>query len=152
MATKKPAKKEEEIVKEEAPKKGRYIWAIGRRKTAIAKIKLYPAKGNQNTYLINDRKIEEYFPAGRIMDIAKDSMALAGQNNKFEVIVKISGGGVNAQAEAMRMGIARALVIFDAELKKSLKDKGYLTRDSREVERKKPGLKKARRAPQWAKR
>ena len=152
MVTKKVAKKEEIVKEEIAEYKGKYFYAVGRRKTAIAKVRLYSSKNNQNTLLINGRKLEEYFPIDRLSDIAKSPLALAGQGVNFEAVIKISGGGISAQADAVRLGISRALVVYNSELKKSLKDKGYMTRDSREVERKKPGLKKARKSPQWAKR
>jgi small subunit ribosomal protein S9 len=131
---------------------GRYYYAVGRRKTSVAQIKLFPVDKNQNAILINGKDLEEYFDLARHKEIAKDPLAVAGEGKKFEAQVKVSGGGISSQAEAVRLGISRALVEFDQELKKSLKDKGYLTRDAREVERKKPGLKKARKAPQWAKR
>jgi small subunit ribosomal protein S9 len=151
MVTKKTTKKEEEK-KEETLKKEKYFYAIGRRKTAIAKVKLFPAEISQNTFSVNGRKIEEYFPVSRMKEAAKSPLSLAGEGTKFNVEVKVYGGGVSAQSDAMKLGIARALVIFNEELKKSLKAAKHLTRDPREVERKKFGLKKARRAPQWAKR
>lgn len=150
MAIKKTTKKEDEPKKE--AKTSKYYYAVGRRKAAVAKIKLYRSNGVQSTLVINERKLEEYFPVVRLCETAKAPLALAGEGTKFEAVVKVFGGGVSAQAEAVRLGIARAMVVFDETLKKSLKDKKFLTRDSREVERKKAGLKKARKAPQWAKR
>ncbi|HRY82852.1 MAG TPA: 30S ribosomal protein S9 [Candidatus Moranbacteria bacterium] len=153
MVTKKIAKKEEKIVKEEkAVLKGEYFYAVGRRKTAIARVKIFSEKGAQNTFSINGKKLEEYFPVSRWADLVKAPLALAGEGVKFNVEANVYGGGVSAQADAVKLGIARALVVFNKELKKSLKGQKYLTRDPREVERKKFGLKKARRAPQWAKR
>lgn len=154
MVTKKVIKKEDKVIKEKetVEKKSPYFYAVGRRKTAIARVKLFPEKISQNTLSINGRKFEEYFQISRMRDFAKAPLSLAGEGKKFNVEVRISGGGISAQADAIKLGIARALVVFNNELKKSLKDKGYLTRDPREVERKKPGLKKARKAPQWAKR
>ncbi|MDR3559454.1 MAG: 30S ribosomal protein S9 [Candidatus Pacebacteria bacterium] len=152
MATKKVTKKEEATEKKETAEKGKYFYAVGRRKTAVAKIKLYESKGSQNTIVINERALEKYFPLDRLSEVAKSPLALAGEGSKFEAVIRVLGGGVNAQAEAIRLGISRALVVFDETLKKSLKDKKFLTRDSREVERKKAGLKKARKSPQWAKR
>jgi small subunit ribosomal protein S9 len=150
MAIKK-VKKEEEIVKEEK-KVSQYFYAIGRRKTSIARVKLFLSEEKQNTFLINGKKLNEYFSLERHQDLIKTPLALAGEDLKFEAEIKVYGGGTNSQAEAIRLGIARALVVYDNGLKKSLKDNGFLTRDARKVERKKPGLKKARRAPQWAKR
>lgn len=150
-----PTKKVKVELKEKAnetAKNSRYYYAVGRRKTAVAKVKLYKSGANQSTLMVNDKKIDEYFSLARLREMAKNPLALAGEGLNFDVTVKVLGGGISAQAEAVRLGIARALVVFDSELKKSLKDKGFLTRDPRKVERKKAGLKKARRAPQWAKR
>ena len=151
MATKKTIEKKE-TEKETVEKKDKYFYAVGRRKTAIAKIKLFSSKEAKNTFVINERKIKEYFPLERLIELIESPLLLVGENSKFKVEVKVVGGGTNAQAEAIRLGISRAMVIMDETLKKSLKDKGFLTRDSRKVERKKPGLKKARKSPQWAKR
>jgi len=150
MAIKKAVEKEN-TKKEGASKEERYFYAVGRRKTSVAKIKLFPSKEEQSSIEINEKKLEAYFPVERLWEIAKAPLELMG-DSKFRVSVKASGGGLSAQADAVRLGIARALVVLDETLKKTFKDKGYLTRDPREVERKKPGLKKARRAPQWAKR
>ncbi len=152
MATKKTVEKEK-TEKEPAKTKvaERYFYAIGRRKTSVAKIKLFPSKEENNSIEVNEKKVEDYFPIERLWVIAASPLELMG-DAKFRVVVKVSGSGVSAQADAVRLGISRALVVFDETLKKTFKDKGYLTRDPREVERKKPGLKKARKAPQWAKR
>jgi small subunit ribosomal protein S9 len=147
MPTKKITK--EESKSESAEKIARYFYAVGRRKSAVAKVKLFSAAKNELT--VNGRDFQEYFPLESQRDLAKSPLQLAGENH-FEVKIKAFGGGISAQSQAVRLGISRALIVFDESFKKSLKDKGYLTRDSREVERKKPGLKKARRAPQWAKR
>lgn len=152
MVTKKTKEKNEAVEKEEISEKERYFYAVGRRKTAVAKIQLFPSKKAQNEVLVNDTKAQDYFPLERLKNIALEALLQAGHDLKFFVRAKVSGGGVSAQAEAIRMGISRALIKYDETLKKVLKDKKFLTRDSREVERKKPGLKKARRAPQWAKR
>ena len=152
MATKKTKINEEtKEVKKSAAKDEKYFYAVGRRKTSVAKIKLYPSKEEVSTVSVNEKKVEDYFPTERLWVIAASPLELMG-DSKFHVVVKVSGSGVSAQADAVRLGIARALVVFDETLKKTFKDKGYLTRDPREVERKKPGLKKARKAPQWAKR
>ena len=154
MPIKKTIKKEEKKVKEEkTTKQGKYFYAVGRRKTAIARVKLFLADASaQNNLVMNGRKFEEYFPISRMRDSAKAPLSQAGEGIRFNVEANVSGGGIRAQADAIKLGVARAMVVFNSELKKSLKGKGYLTRDPREVERKKPGLKKARKSPQWAKR
>jgi len=129
--------------------KGRYIAAIGRRKRAIAQTRLYE-KG-KGVIMINGMKAADYFPAGLMMTV-NQALKLTGRNKDFDFSILVSGGGKSGQSEAVRLGISRALIKFDPELRPALKAKGYLTRDAREVERKKPGLKKARRAPQWSKR
>lgn len=151
MATKKITKKEE-AEKKEAAKAERYFYAVGKRKTAIATVRIYPSDKAEAEVTVNDRTFENYFSIPRLRDLVKEPLALAGADAKFDVSAKVRGGGTNAQAEAIRLGISRALVEFNPELRKSLRDNGLLTRDSRIVERKKPGLRKARRAPQWAKR
>ena len=146
MPTKTTAKKEE------SAKTGKYFYAVGRRKTSVAKVKLFPGKGEQHAISVNGKSPEKYFPVARLVETVKAPLDTVGEVGKFTVEVKVSGGGTSAQADAVLLGISRALVVFDEELKKILKSKDYLTRDPRKVERKKPGLKKARRAPQWAKR
>lgn len=145
MAVVKKTKKIEkkEIVSE------KYHEAVGRRKRAIARVRLF-AKG-ETFFKINNKALSEYFPNSDLQKIAKDALALLGYEN-FAVEAKVAGGGSHAQSEAIRHGLARALVLFDAESRKKLKKAGYLKRDPRVKERKKPGLKRARRAPQWAKR
>lgn len=160
MATKKLTEKKNKTVKKESEKKAvkkdvkeeHYFYAVGRRKTAVAKIKLFTSKNKQNIIITNGKKAEDYFPIKRLVDIVYMPFALTGEDAHFRVEIKLTGGGTSAQAEASRLGIARALIIFDETLKKLLKDEGFLTRDSRKVERKKAGLKKARKAPQWSKR
>lgn len=146
--------KEEKIEKKEAlAVPARYFYGLGKRKTAVAQVRLYPnqEKGARKT-TVNNKEVKVYFPIERLQEQIKNPFIKIGQEGKFDITAKVFGGGVNAQAEAMRLGIARALVKVDESFKKPLRDLGYLTRDSRIVERKKPGLKKARRAPQWAKR
>jgi len=160
MATKKLTEKKNKTVKKKSEKKvvkkavkeEHYFYAVGRRKTAVAKIKLFPSKNTQNAITTNGKKAEDYFPIKRLVDIVYMPFTSIGESTHFKVEIKLTGGGTSAQAEASRLGIARALIIFDETLKKLLKDEGFLTRDSRKVERKKAGLKKARRAPQWSKR
>jgi len=129
--------------------KKQYIEGIGRRKVAVARVRLYEA--SKNTFEINGKKLDEYFKTEAQIATAKEALDLAG-GAKFKVSVKVQGSGLPAQAEAVRHGLARALEKFDPTLRAELKDKGYLKRDPRKKERKKFGLKKARRAPQWSKR
>lgn len=148
----KAAEKEAAPKTEVAEKARQYFYAVGKRKTAVAQVRIYPASRGKAEILANNRAFAEYFPISRLQTVASAPLAATAMLEKFDVQAKIRGGGINSQAEALRLGIARALIKFDETLRKQLKDLGYLTRDAREVERKKPGLKKARRAPQWAKR
>ncbi|HBD24926.1 MAG: 30S ribosomal protein S9 [Candidatus Zambryskibacteria bacterium RIFOXYD1_FULL_40_13] len=126
----------------------RYIETVGRRKTSVARVRITPA--TKTTFLVNEKELENYFPTKEMQNIVRQ--ALSDIKDKFKVTVKINGGGIHSQSEAVRHGIARALVSFDLELRKSLKKAGYLKRDPRSKERRKFGLKKARKAPQWSKR
>ena len=128
----------------------RYYEATGRRKTAIARVRLY-TRGDK-VFLVNDKPFEKYFIGDAYKNIIEAPLVKMNCTDRFRITARVLGGGVNAQAEALRHGITRALVMFNADFKKRLKKSGYLTRDPRMKERKKPGLKKARRAPQWAKR
>ena len=128
--------------------KVQYI-GTGRRKTSIARVRLVPGDG---TITINKRDIDKYFGLETLKFIVRQPLNLTGTLNKFDVIVSVHGGGFTGQAGALRHGISRALVHSDTELKPILKKAGFLTRDSRMVERKKPGLKKARKASQFSKR
>jgi small subunit ribosomal protein S9 len=148
---KKQATSENEVVIGKGEKGDKYFYAVGKRKTAVAQVRIYPTK-KPVEMLVNDKKSSDYFSVERFFEVVKMPFVLTGQDEKFNATVKVSGGGINAQAEAIRLGISRALVEFDESLRKTLRDCGFLTRDSRIVERKKAGLKKARRAPQWAKR
>lgn len=130
--------------------KKEYIETIGRRKTASARVRLTIAPKTEVS--VNNRDLVTYFPTEELRGIVKDAFAISETDAKFKVTVKIGGGGIHSQAEAVRLGIARALVIHDEELRKKLKKAGFLKRDPRAKERKKFGLRKARRAPQWAKR
>lgn len=125
-----------------------YTEAVGRRKTATARVRITP--GKQNAVTVNDKKLAEYF----VLEEAQSTILSALQNagEKFTVTAKTSGGGMKAQAEAIRHGLSRALTKFNPELRKDLKALGFLKRDPRAKERKKFGLKAARRAPQWSKR
>lgn len=143
-ATKKSKKIEEKEVIEG------YYKAVGRRKTATASVRLL-TKG-EKTFLINQKPLENYFPGADLQEICKQALGKMNCQDIFSVSVRVSGGGPHAQAEAIRHGISRALVLFDPDFRKRLKKAGFLKRDPREKERKKFGLKRARRAPQWAKR
>jgi small subunit ribosomal protein S9 len=123
--------------------------ATGKRKSAIARVILKPGEG---TYTINGRHLDEYFPRVRLQRMASQPLEAAGYHTRMDVVARIHGGGVSAQANALRHGIARALVEADPALRAEMKRRGYLTRDPREKERKKAGLKKARKRPQFSKR
>lgn len=131
-----------------AKKKLQY-WGTGRRKKAIARVRLVAGKGSVN---VNRRSLDDYFGLDTLKLIVNQPLALVGAADKFDVIVNVKGGGLSGQAGAIRHGIARALVVADEAYKAELKKAGYLTRDPRMKERKKYGLKKARRAPQFSKR
>lgn len=123
--------------------------AIGRRKSAVARIFLTHGKG---TILINDRELGNYFPLDTLQYIVKQPLELLGVGDKYDIKVNLFGGGYKGQAEALRLAIARALVKLNAEDKAALRQAGFVTRDPREVERKKPGQKKARKRFQFSKR
>ncbi len=131
-------------------KKEKYIEAVGRRKSAVARVRLVP-KAKSSEILINNDKIEKYFEIPELRNIISAPLEFIGEI-KTKISVLVRGGGKHAQAEAVRHGISRAIEKMDGELRGNLKSAGYLTRDPREKERKKPGLRGARRAPQWSKR
>ena len=124
-------------------------FATGRRKESVARVRLIPGKGR---ILINGRPVDEYFGLETLRMIIRQPLELTNTLDQFDVIVRVSGGGFTGQAGAIRHGIARALVNADSDYRPPLKRSGYLTRDPRMKERKKYGLKKARRAPQFSKR
>ena len=126
-------------------------WGTGRRKKAIARVRLIPegAKGN---IVVNGISIDEYFPLDTMKIIVRQPLELVGATKKYDVAVNVYGGGLSGQAGAIRHGVARALVVADEKYKPELKAAGFLTRDPRMKERKKYGLKKARKAPQFSKR
>ncbi|OGZ62465.1 MAG: 30S ribosomal protein S9 [Candidatus Staskawiczbacteria bacterium RIFCSPHIGHO2_02_FULL_34_10] len=136
--------------KELASKPDRYFEGVGRRKTAVARVRLFTRGEKQ--FLVNDKTYQEYFPLSEDQQTATASMRKMKCLDKFKITVVVKGGGRNAQAEAIRHGTARVLVDFNNNFKKRLRKVGYLTRDPRMRERKKFGLKRARKAPQWAKR
>lgn len=120
----------------------KYFYGTGRRKSAIARVRIFPGSGK---YLLNNKEAT----------LTPETLApikLVGKIFDLDVSIKVSGGGKTGQTEAIRHGIARALILMNPEFRPTIKKAGFLTRDQREVERKKPGLKKARRAPQWSKR
>ena len=123
--------------------------STGRRKAAIARVRLVPGTG---TFELNGRPLEDYFPTRAHRMIVSSPLRIVGKEKDFDVIARIEGGGVNGRAGALRLGIARALIELDPELRPVLKKEGYLSRDAREKERRKYGLKKARKAPQYSKR
>ncbi len=123
--------------------------STGRRKEAVARVRLVPGSG---TFLVNDRSLDEYFTTRAHRMVVGAPLRLVGREKDFDVIATIAGGGVNGQAGALRLGIARALLELDPELRGVLKAEGFLRRDAREKERRKYGLKKARKAPQYSKR
>lgn len=129
---------------------GKYYYGLGRRKTAIAKVRLYEGKGD---IIVNNKTGGEYFGGltGLIEKILSP-LSITGNNGKFDIMVRTSGGGVSAQADAISLGVARALLVLDIELKSTLRKAGFLTRDPRKKERNKPGLLRARKAPQFSKR
>lgn len=130
-------------------KKERYFEAIGRRKTAIARVRLFTKKSEIE---VNGKNLAAYFPILRLQKSVISPLEKMKISDKLGAMIKVRGGGIKAQAEAISLGLARALVKFNVDFKKRLRRFNLLTRDSRAVERKKYGLKKARRAPQWKKR
>ncbi|MES2216365.1 MAG: 30S ribosomal protein S9 [Patescibacteria group bacterium] len=129
---------------------GKYFEAVGRRKTAVARVRLFP--GAKAGYEVNGKALEAYFPVKEMQVMAIESITHGKAAEKFHITAKVSGGGTASQADAMRLGIARALLIYDVTLRGNLKKRGYLKRDPRAKERRKFGLKKARKSPQWSKR
>ncbi|PJE64476.1 MAG: 30S ribosomal protein S9 [Candidatus Ryanbacteria bacterium CG10_big_fil_rev_8_21_14_0_10_43_42] len=126
-----------------------YTEGIGRRKTSVARVRIYE-RGTGIT--VNDKDYHDYFPGASLHHIVEEALKKTDLHQQKKVSVHVSGGGLYAQAEAIRHGLARALVLLHEDLKKPLRDLGFLTRDSRMKERKKFGLRSARRAPQWSKR
>jgi len=128
---------------------GRYTEAIGRRKTAVARVRITAGNGKVT---VNNKDLKAYFTLPRLMAAAVAPLEQLNLRSNFDMSVHVSGGGIHAQADAIRHGLSQAIVLTDVQWKPRLRAMGYMTRDSRMVERKKYGLKKARRAPQWAKR
>lgn len=148
---KKPIKKPAVKKVVEKPRGGeKYFEAVGRRKTAIARVRLFTR--GEKSFIINDKNLENYFPTLELQQIAKNPLEKMSCLDNFRILVKIKGGGLHSQAEAIRLGLSRGLILFNPNFVKRLKKFNYLTRDPRMKERKKFGLKRARRAPQWQKR
>lgn len=131
-----------------AIKADRYIEAVGRRKTSVARVRLTPAA--KTSVVVNEREFENYFPTVELRSVVL--AALADLPNKYKITARLSGGGISGQAQALRHGISRAIIDDEPALRTKLKVQGFLKRDPRAKERRKFGLKKARKAPQWSKR
>ncbi len=143
-------KKEVEPVAEMDLAEGKYSYAVGRRKTSVANIRLFSGRAKSQ---VNKKDLAAYFGGNQhLIDLAHKPLQLTGLENRVHVYVNVKGGGKHSQAEAISHGIALAIATHNPEFRKVLKKNGTLTRDSRMKERKKPGLKRARRGPQWAKR
>ena len=133
-------------------KEDRYVEAVGRRKTSTARVRIWPAaKAN---FMVNNKEVKDYFPTEEERRLVLDPMikGAGSKTSKWSVEARVLGGGTHGQAEAVRHGLSRALSIFDPELRPKLKSLGFLKRDPRAKERRKFGLKKARKAPKWSKR
>ncbi len=143
---------------EKAGKKERYYEAVGRRKESVAIVRLFTKKSTDNLegdyalIVVNGKDYRDYFTDKTLQSIVESALRKLKSTNRFKATVKVSGGGASGQAGAIKHGIARALVLFDLNFRKKLKKSGFLTRDPREKERRKYGLKKARKAPGWSKR
>lgn len=127
-----------------------YIETVGRRKTSIARVRLYPA--GKTTFVVNEKDLSTYFPTEELQLIVKNPFVQAKAEGKFKISVRVKGGGIHSQAEAVSHGISRGLIKNDIELRSVLKKAGLLTRDPRMKERRKFGLRKARKSKQWSKR
>src|SRR3989344_4744275 len=130
--------------------KEKYIETIGRRKTAIARVRL--SVSTKSGFEVNGKNLDDYFKTSEERLVVMSPLGLLDKTKKFRITAVIKGGGVMSQAVALRHGVSRAIVAHDAETRKGLKEKGFLKRDQRAKERRKFGLKKARKAPQWSKR
>jgi small subunit ribosomal protein S9 len=149
----KSAEQEKEEIRSRKVRK--YFEAVGRRKESTARVRLFTAKPfeeDEGRITVSGKFYKQYFPTIELQQIAEASLRRLKSLGRFEVEVQVKGGGIRGQAEALRHGLARTLVLFNADFRKKLKKAGYLKRDPRVKERRKYGLKKARRAPQWSKR
>lgn len=150
LITETPLEEEKEWAKNEVAEfKGKYIKAVGRRKTAVAKVRLY--EDGKGIIMINGMRASQYFP-GEGASLISQPLKATGHGRDYNFSVIAQGGGKQGQIGAVRLGIARAVFALDPTTKEALKVNDFLTRDPRQVERKKPGLRKARKAPQWSKR
>lgn len=131
------------------PASGKYIFATGRRKTAVANVRLFAGSGDN---MVNKKSLASYFPNKPQQDTALRPLAVTGLAGEYHFVSHVAGGGRSSQVEAVRHGVAQALASLNSDLQNVLKKNGFLTRDDRKKERKKPGLRGARRSPQWAKR
>lgn len=129
--------------------KGKYIKAVGRRKTAVAQVRLY--EDGKGAIVVNGQKLSQYFTPESLSAVSQP-LKVTGHARDFNFSIIVKGGGKSGQMEAVRHGISRAILLFDTAAKEALKANGFLTRDPRKVERKKPGFRKARKRPQWSKR
>lgn len=147
MKTKKTTKTKNDL-------SARYFEAVGRRKSAVARVRLFEKKSSSDSagITINDKEYSVYFPVVELQEIVKSPLKKTGTEAGLYVSGKVNGGGIRSQADAMKLGISRALLKFSPDFRRILKPDGFLTRDARVTERKKFGLKKARKAPQWSKR
>ncbi len=140
--------------KKNSPAGGKYFEAVGRRKSSVARVRLFekPTEGKKGDVLINDKAMLTYLPIKELRDTVKAPLKKVEVLKNFFISVKVKGGGISSQAGAIRLGISRALLKFNPEFRLILKPEGFLTRDPRAKERRKFGLKKARKAAQWSKR
>ena len=158
IKTKEPIHKVKTEPKADLNLKETYLEAVGRRKESVARVRLFTKKAgdkfpeDKGLIVVNQKPYQEYFRDFFLQNTVEEPLRKLKSLDRFKGSVKVGGGGLKGQAEAIRLGISRALVLFDANYRKKLKKLGYLTQDSRIKERRKYGLKKARKAPQWAKR
>jgi len=156
ISKKKSAPKPKKVVKKKSVKiekkkvSEKYIEAVGRRKTAVARIRFWTKAGEE--FLVNEKGYKDYFPTIESQKIILSPLEIISIEDKLKISARVKGGGSHAQAEAVRHGLSRALIKFNPEFRKQLKKAGFLTRDPRMRERKKFGLKRARKGPQWSKR
>jgi small subunit ribosomal protein S9 len=130
--------------------KEKYFEGVGRRKTATARVRL--TKAGKDSFVVNGKSLDDYFPTAEMRERVKKALAKIGEHGAYDITVKIAGGGISAHADALIMGLGRAIIKIKPEIKPEIKKEKMLTRDAREKERRKFGLKKARKAPQWSKR
>ena len=152
---KKPVKKTTKKIVKKAKIARQYFEAVGRRKRATARVRLFtcrPFEDEKGKIIVNDKSYIDFFPTYDLQQTVASPLIKMKSISRFEASIKVNGGGIKGQAEAIRLGLSRALVKFNPDFSKKLKRSSFLTRDSRRIERKKPGLKKARKAPQWKKR